>query len=507
MEKISQTQNSDFLVGRVGRSVILLNVFLTILYFYVIAFTFQTGNRILFSFLIIGEIFHVYQALAFMYTVWQTEYSFYKDDKFMPSVDVFITVAGEPEDIVSKTVSAVLQMEYLKFKVYVLNDGYVAKKENWKNIEIMTESLGAHVITRKRGGGAKAGNINNALRNTFGEFVVIFDADHVPHKDFLKKTIPFMVDPSVAFVQSPQFYKNFSLNYITLSSWAQQELFFGPLCKGRNRMNCVTMCGTNMVIRRKALISVGGMDSSITEDFMTSVLLHQKGWTSVYVPEVLAEGLAPEDFLSYSKQQYRWARGSLDVIFRKNLFFRKGLNIKQKIQYFSSASFYLSGLVVLIDAIIPLAYLFGGEVAILTSSMKLAAVFIPYIFITIYILEKSTNFSFVFRGLAFSMSSFAIHILALFSSIFGLNTKFSITPKRRQGGNFIYLVFPHIVYVVLVVTGMYVAINRDGFSASFITNSVWALLNVSVFIPFIYAATPFAMEREKTQRIISEEYL
>ena len=506
MEKDNEKIKKNFLITDVNEGIIIFNIILTLMYFYIITFAFPVGNRLLFTLLIAGEVFHVYQALVFMYTIWGTEYTFIKDENFTPSVDVYITVAGEPVDIVSKTIKAALEMRYLNFEVYVLNDGYVAQKENWEQIELLGEELGAHVITRKQPGGAKAGNINNALKKTKGEFIVIFDADHVPHKDFLIKTIPYTVDPKVAFIQSPQFYKNYDLNYVTLCSWAQQELFFGPLCKGRNRSNSVSMCGTNMVLRRSALVSVDGMNSSITEDFMTSVLMHQKGWKSVYVPEVLAEGLAPEDFLSYSKQQYRWARGSLDVIFRNNLFFTKGLTWKQKIQYFSSASFYLSGVVVIIDAVIPLVFLFSGQVAIITSTMKLAAIFIPYIFITMYILEKSTNYSFVFRGLAFSMSSFAIHILALLSSVFGVNTKFSITPKKRQSGNFLYLVAPHIVYIVLVGVGMVVAFHRDGLTASFITNSVWALLNVSVFIPFIFAATAMAMKKEYVRRIIRSEY-
>jgi len=90
-------------------------------------------------------------------------------------------------------------------------------------------------------------------------------------------------------------------------------------------------------------------ETNIAEDFLTSLFVHSKGWKSVYVPEVLAEGLAPEDFMSYYKQQFRWARGSLEIIFKYNPLFNRGLSLSQKLQYLASASYYLSGVVFLLN--------------------------------------------------------------------------------------------------------------------------------------------------------------
>jgi cellulose synthase (UDP-forming) len=92
------------------------------------------------------------------------------------------------------------------------------------------------------------------------------------------------------------------------------------------------------VLSRKATLEVGGMcTESIAEDFLTGMLMHERGYKSVYVPEVLAEGLATEELLTYSKQQFRWARGALDVLFKYNPLFRKGLSLPQKIEYLSGA--------------------------------------------------------------------------------------------------------------------------------------------------------------------------
>jgi cellulose synthase (UDP-forming) len=484
----------DFLENSASKGLLALNAVLALIYFVMIVWWFPSGNKFLFTLLVVGEVFHLWQLFTYLYTVWDTEYEAPFDPGFKPPVDVFITVAGEPVEIVEETVRAALAMRYPEFKVYVLNDGYVAKKDNWRDIEEMARRVGAECITRTVAGGAKAGNINNGMRLTKNPFIVVFDADHVPHEDFLEKMMGYFAEPAMGYVQSPQYYKNNDLNEVTQGSWEQQALFFGPICKGKNRMNAVTMCGTNMVIRREALEEVGGIcEYSIAEDFITGLFLHEKGWKSSYVPEVLAEGLAPEDFLSYYKQQFRWARGSMDVLFRHNFLLRRGLTLRQKMQYLSSVSYFLSGTIVLMNAFIPLIYFFTGQSPLDISTMTLAAIFLPYIFITIYALQASVNFSYSFRSLAFSMAGFNIHISALWASFLRKKSAFSVTSKKGLRGNFVHLVTPQIAYVLLALVGIFYGLMREGFTPSFISNVAWAVLNIAIFAEFINAALPQSM--------------
>jgi len=497
----------NFLDARTSKPLIIINCLLALIYFLVICFFFPQGNKIMFWVLIAGEVFHMWQLFTFLHTIWEIKETPMKDPTYMPEVDIFITVAGEPKDIVQKTLEGILAMEYPKYHVYILNDGYVAKRDNWQEAEDLAKEFGVKCITRKIPGGAKAGNINNALKQSQSSFVVIFDADHIPYKHFLEKMIPYFSDEKVAFVQSPQYYKNHDLNYVTSGSWEQQELFFGPICMGKNRLNAATMCGTNMAIRRTAIEEVGGMcEESIAEDFATGLFMHDKGWKSVYVSEILSEGLAPEDFLSYYKQQFRWARGALDIIFKYGLIWRKGLTLGQKIQYLSSASFYLSGSVVLMNAMIPVIFFFTGQVPFLISTMLLALIFLPYIFTTVYVLQLSSNFSYTFRSLAFSLSSFNIHIKALWSVVTGVKSGFDITSKKKIEGNFLRLVRPHIVYILLVVIGIIVAITREGLSPSVAVNGSWAILNVAVFSEFILAALPEKKKVLVINSIIQKKY-
>lgn len=488
----------DFLKTDSPKVLLIINAVLAVAYFIVLAFVFPAGNKILFYLLIAGEVFHVWQVLTFLYTVWETDHTPEQDPYFQPPVDVFITVAGEPVELVEKTVTAARAMRYPHTEIYILNDGFVAGKDNWRDIEALATKLNVHCITRTVAGGAKAGNINNGLRLSKNPLVAIFDADHTPHADFLLKTARYFVDHTVGFVQTPQFYKNYAENYLTKSSWEQQELFFGPICKGKNRLNSATMCGTNMLISRDALEAVGGMcTESIAEDFITGLLMHKKGYRSVYVPEVLAEGLATEDLLSYSKQQFRWARGALDVIFKYNPLFMSGLTWAQRIQYLSSASFYLSGIVVLIDVLLPIIFLFTGLLPVKIDGMLLAAVFLPYLFFTLYVIQRSSNFTFTFPSLGFSMGAFNIHLRALYSAATFQKSAFSITQKSRQGGNFLPLVKWHLIYIILTAVGIVVAVNREGYSASLINNVAWAALNIIIFLPFIRAAFPSESENPK----------
>jgi cellulose synthase (UDP-forming) len=505
MNQTTSNDTQSFLKGFASKRFLLVNCVMASVYFFVLAFGFQPGNHLLFYLLIAGEVFHLFQIFGFCYTIWNQTHSAVFDEEFAAPVDVFITVCGEPVSIVRKTAQAALAMDYPNFKVYLLNDGFVAKRDNWREIILLARALGIKSITRKHPGGAKAGNINNALKVTSSPYIVVFDADHVPHEDFLNKTMGFFTDTKMGFVQTPQYYKNQSTNAITQTAWDQQSLFFGPIMKGKNRHNSAFMCGTNMAIRRKALDQVGGMcEFNIAEDFLTSLFIHNKGWRSIYVPEVLAEGLAPEDFLSYYKQQYRWTRGSLEVIFKHSPLFKRGLNWPQRLQYIISASYFLSGFVVLFDAILPVIFLYTGITAVNTNTMALAIIFIPYIFSTLYALQKSSNFTMSFAAISFSISSFILQIRGVLAVITSQKTSFAVTSKQQLKGNFLYLVIPHLIYIAVAMIGLGIGVARESFSASLLANLAWVIVNIAAFMPFIIAASPARKVKHTATQLAGE---
>lgn len=486
-----KTDARDFLDTVSPRFLLIVGALLALTHFLAITFFFQKGQPILFGVLIASEIFHVWQLLGYVHTVWGASPKLRFDPDYQPPVAVFITISGEPGYIAEATLKAALKLDYPSVAIYLLNDGFVSGKKNWYEAEMLALKYNVRCITRNSPGGAKAGNINHALRLTKEPLLAILDVDHVPQRDFLSKMVGYLADSKVAFAQSPQYYQNKNKNDVTIGAWEQQSLFFGAICKGKARTNSAFMCGTNMVIRRRALDDVEGMcETNVAEDVLTSLFIHRKGWHSVYVPEILAKGLAPEDFQSYYKQQYRWARGSLEIIFKHNPLFWRGLTLSQKFQYLSSASYYLSGLAVIVNAALPLIFFFTGHVPLNIATMTLTAVFLPYIFLTFYNLQLSANHTFSFRAIAFSLAAFPIHLRALLAVLTNTGNKFTVTSKVQLTGNFIRLVLPHLAYIVLAVIGVFVAYWREGVSASLITNASWALMYIAVFMPFILAALP-----------------
>lgn len=485
---------SPFLKPVSAKNLLLINAVMAVFYFFALIFLFPHGNPYLYWALIAGEVFHVWQLLSLIHAAWEPTTVHAFDDTFEAPVDIFITVAGEPVDVVDKTVKAALNIDYPNFRVYILNDGRVAKKDNWQDIDALADTYPADrvsCITRTKPGGAKAGNINHALRYTRSPFVVILDCDHRPLKYFLKRMMGYFIDDTVGFVQSPQYYANHTDSYVANAAWQQQTLFFGPLCRGKDHSNSLFMCGTNMVIRREALRNVGGMsEKSITEDILTSLLMHGKGWKSVYVPRILAEGMAPENLGEYWKQQFRWARGSLEVLLKFNPLVLKGLSWQQRVQYLASVTFYLSGLVVMIDASLPFFYFYLGWIPISAATLAIALVFVPYIFLTLYLLQLLSSYAFSFRAIAFSIASWPIYTAALIATVLRVGKGFRITSKAGADTSFLRLVVLHIAYIMALVIGIGLAVRRDGISPSLITNASWAVLYIIMFIPFIRAAIP-----------------
>jgi len=470
-------------------------VLLAVAYTLVISLAFEHGNTFLLSILIATELFHLVQIIGYCWTVWGRDTDRAFDPAFGERVDVFITVCGEPVDIVRETARAARDMTYpTPFTVYLLNDGLVAGKDDWRDIEQLADELGIRCITRVTPGGAKAGNINHALSRTDSPFFVVFDADHVPHPDFLTEVMGYFVAEDMGFVQTPQFYANQDHNRITRVAWDQQTLFFGPIMSGKSRLDSAFMCGTNMAVRRRAIVEAGGMcEFNIAEDFLTSLFMHERGWKSVYVPKVLAQGLAPDDFLNYYKQQFRWTRGSLEVIFKYNPLTRDGLSTSQKLQYLLSASYYLSGSVILLDAMLPIVYLLTGETPIVTSTMALALAFVPYMWINLYVLQRTSNFTYSYEAISFSLSAWWLQITAMAAVLANRKTSFAVTSKTASDGgrpNFLRLVVPQFVYAGVAAAALVVGAAREGASASLTANVTWLAVHLAIAVPFVIAASP-----------------
>jgi cellulose synthase (UDP-forming) len=277
-----------------------------------------------------------------------------------PSIDVYIPTYSEPAEVVAATLIAARNIDYPadKFRVYVLDDGHprannprtdpaVARRLAARShtLQTLCKQHGATWLTRQTNEHAKSGNLNAAMQQTSGELILVLDADHVPTRDILKNTAGFFVDGKLAFVQTPHFFlnqdpveKNLGLGE---NAAAESEMFYRFVQKGLDLWNTSFFCGSAALIRRTAVLDVGGFSvDSITEDASTSVKMHQRGWKSAYLGIPMVAGLQPETFGAFTTQRLRWAVGMMQIFVRQNPLLVRGLTLPQRIAYLLVVAFW-----------------------------------------------------------------------------------------------------------------------------------------------------------------------
>jgi cellulose synthase (UDP-forming) len=168
------------------------------------------------------------------------------------TVDVFITTYNEPLDMVMTTALAAQRIRH-PHSTWILDDS------SRPELEALATEHGLAYVTRgedwtDRPRHAKAGNLNNALMVTHGEFLLILDADQIPEPDILEKTVGYFNKRRVALVQTPQYFTNVPADD-PLGS--QAHLFYGPIQQGKDGWNAAFFCGSNAILRREALMQLG----------------------------------------------------------------------------------------------------------------------------------------------------------------------------------------------------------------------------------------------------------
>ncbi len=300
-------------------------------------------------------------------------------DELLPTVDVFIPTYNEDAYILATTMAAAKSMEYPanKLTVWLLDDGGTDQKCNDKNPEkaaaakerrasltLLAEQMGCRYLTRARNEHAKAGNMNNGLKHSKGDIIVVFDADHAPFRRFLRETVGhFLRDPKCFLVQTPHVFLNpdpIEKNLRTFDRMpSENEMFYSVTQRGLDKWNGSFFCGSAALLRRAALETTGGFAGiTITEDCETAFELHSKGWTSIYVEKPLIAGLQPETFESFIGQRSRWCQGMFQILILKNPALKSGLHLIQRIAYLSSMTFWFFPLPRMIFMLAPLLHIF-----------------------------------------------------------------------------------------------------------------------------------------------------
>ena len=297
-----------------------------------------------------------------------------------PEVDLFIPTFNEELEVLRPTVLAALGLDWPedKLNIYVLDDGKRTA------IRDFSKNIGVGYICRPTNEHAKAGNINYALKKTSGEFVAIFDRDHIPSRGFLQMTMgSFIEQKNLALIQTPHHFYSpdpFERNLGNFGKIPNEgNLFYGLVQDGNDLWDASFFCGSCAILRRDPLEEIGGIAiETVTEDAHTTVKMHRLGYSSAYLRVPVSAGLATETLSAHIGQRIRWARGMAQILRLDNPLIAKGLKWPQRLCYFNGMMHFLSGIPRIIFLIAPLAYLLLGAQIILAPPALLILYVVPH---------------------------------------------------------------------------------------------------------------------------------
>ncbi len=322
--------------------------------------------------------------LGFFQSVWPLERkpkTLPENTNQWPSVDIFIPTYNEALDIVKITTLAAINIDWPKEKlhIYILDDG------NRPQFKEFCEQVNVGYLTRSDNIGAKAGNINQALTVTNGEYVTIFDCDHIPVRSFLQVTMgSFLAEKKLALLQTPHHFYSpdpFERNLNTFKKTPNENsLFYGVVQAGNDLWNAAFFCGSCAVLKRAPLLELGGIAvETVTEDAHTALNLHRKGYHSAYLNIIQASGHATESLSAHIGQRIRWARGMAQVFRIDNPLLGPGLSLSQRLCYLNAMLHFFGGVPRLIFLLAPLGFLVFHSFSIYASGIEILLYALPAI--------------------------------------------------------------------------------------------------------------------------------
>jgi len=460
-------------------------------------------DRVTATLLVLGEFFVILHGVGYSINIFRS-YRYSKTNKAIdkrmsgerPLVAILVAARHEPKHILEETFICLRNLKYDNKEIYLLDDSSDEKYKREANE--LSKDLDIKIFRRRSRHGAKAGIVNDCLKTLNHKYIVIFDADQNPLPEFLNKIVPIMEnDDKLAFIQTPQFYTNADEGRVAKAASFQQAVFYEYICEGKSTQGAMFCCGTNIIFRREALRDVGGLDeSTVTEDFATSLKLHQKKWKSLYYNHTYAFGMAPVNLTGYLKQQYRWANGTISVL--KNILWGllrhpASLKFSQWWEYFLSGSYYIVGLAFFILMLFPVLYLLFGVPSFFAKPQVYILAFFPYILLStgvFYFALRQRNYTVkdLFLGQMLGVVTFSVYIRAAVSSLVGVRTDFGITEKTKSAAIPYVRLWPQLSFLFLNYIAIVWGLNRFLYELdpAIVINCFWALYHCCILCAVFY---------------------
>jgi len=433
------------------------------------------------------------------------------DRSTWPTVDIMIPTFNEPLEIVRYTVLAAQEIDWPKDRltITILDDG---AREHFQ--DFATEA-GVGYIARTEHSGAKAGNLNNAIDQHLGEYVAIFDCDHVPTRSFLQLTMGwFFADRNLALMQTPHHFYSpdpFERNLNQFRTTPNEgSLFYGIVQDANDLWNATFFCGSCAVMRRAALEEVGGIaQDTVTEDAHTSLRLQRAGWNTAYINIAQAAGLATETLAGHVSQRIRWARGMAQILRTDNPLFGRGLRISQRLCYLNATLHYLYGIPRIIFLTAPLLYLIFGLSNLPGYWAAILAFALPHLLLSNIAnsrIQGGHRHSF-WNEIYETVLAPYILIPTTVALIAPKHGKFNVTAKGGLQDDSYFdrkIATPFLVLIALNITGICLAVPRylywdPGHTGTIAINVFWTLFNLVILGAALAVCYEQKQRRESTR--------
>ena len=240
------------------------------------------------------------------------------DPGYRPMVSLHIAAYNEPPDMLIETIKSAEALDYPSFEIVVI-DNNTTDPAVWRPVKEYCEANARiKFVHVEDWPGYKSGALNLALREVTdpaAEIVGVIDADYLVDPHWLQETVGYFADPSIAFVQTPQDYREWEGSTYLTACYDAYRYFFATAMPSRNERNSIIFAGTMGLLRTRPLRTIEGWDEwCITEDADTSLRLLRAGYSGLFLGRSYGRGIMPLTFSSLKSQRFRWCFGGMQIL-------------------------------------------------------------------------------------------------------------------------------------------------------------------------------------------------
>lgn len=482
------------------RAMILIGYFSVAFFLYTLSDSEQIGNKPLYILMMITMVYLCLKYLHEWYHYFNLSVTPRPTATRQYTIDVLTTYcAGEPFDMLEQTLTAMVNMTYP-------HTTWCCDEADDPDVKALCQRLGVKHVTRTVKVNAKAGNINNALKQATGELCVVMDPDHIPAPDFLDQVVGYFEDPKVGYVQIVQAYYNQRESLVAKGAAQQTYQFYGPMMMCMNSYGTAQAIGANCTFRRAALDSIGGHAAGLSEDMHTAMQIHAKGWKSIYLPSILTRGLVPATLSSYYKQQLKWSRGTWELLLTTYPRLFTKFTWRQKLHYFLLPFHYLCGIIFFINFLIPVISLLTGYIPLRMDIIHFMLAAFPMLGMAIVIrhyvqkwVAEESERGFHIVGGILQIGAWWVHSIGFIYTLLRKKVPYIPTPKNDNDPLPFVLNLPN-VFIAVVSLGAIIYGFTSNYNPYTIFMAVLASMQV-LFMLFIFSISGYSRNDGKLYNV------